>query len=82
MEGQQSKANNYNIRFIGLDRLIKKRKWYSFVDIEVNENVDLNDPNIYFDNEWLAITKAFNDCVPSEDKLYNYSGFTADVTFV
>jgi hypothetical protein len=42
------------------------------VDTEGN---DPDDNSIYFDKEWLAITKVFNEYMPFENDRYDFSAF-------
>jgi hypothetical protein len=37
------------------------------------------DCNLYFDSEWIAITKEFNEYIPLEKKVYNFSNFFPNV---
>ena len=41
----------------------------------INGNIINTDNYIYFDIEWLAITKIFNDCTLFENKNYDFSSF-------
>jgi len=62
-------------QFTALDKIIKKRTYLLYVDIFTNDINAANDPNVYFDPEWMTITKAFNDYTVFEKKPFDFSAF-------
>jgi hypothetical protein len=59
-----------------LDKCLNKRKYFELIQIEKSINeIDINDNNIYIDNEWINITQNFNEIFPSENINYDYSNF-------
>lgn len=69
-----------NTKFIALDKAgtKKDRCYLHIMDYDVGEgdttNVK-NDDDIYFDEEWMAITKAFNPFIPLRESYVNLSNF-------
>ncbi len=59
-----------------LDKCLNKRKYFELIQIEKSINeIDINDNNIYIDNEWINITQNFNEIFPCENINYDYSNF-------
>lgn len=58
-------------KVIALDKCLKRRKYFDVIEISGNSNSN----EIYIDGEWIAITKEFNKCFPSENKYYSYINF-------
>ena len=75
-------SDSETTKFIALDKAgTKGKRYYLHIldypgEKENNENNERNTSNdLFFDPEWLAITKAFNDYMPTENKNYDFSAF-------
>jgi lariat debranching enzyme len=77
--------HNKDIRtqFIALDKTgtgKHNREFLHIFDYDLSHvtELDYNDEKIYFDPEWLAITKLFNPYIPLEEIKYDFSNFVND----
>jgi hypothetical protein len=61
--------------FLALDKTLKNRTYMYILDYFPENQSDINDTNVYFDNEWIAITKVFNEYMPLRNSIFNFSNF-------
>ena len=61
-----------DIKIIALDKCVKKRHYFDMIEVKQSlKEIDVEDNNIYIDPEWMAITNAFNNYFPNENKYYS-----------
>lgn len=83
-DGNESNhKQRHSTKFMALDKTgtKKKRQFLHIFDYDIDESVgqeEFEDSNIYFDPEWLGITKAFNEYIPVEDIKLDFSNFVVD----
>ena len=59
-------------KIYAFDKCVKKRHYFDLIEVKRSlKDIDLEDNNVYIDPEWLAITNAFNDYFPNENKNYS-----------
>lgn len=58
---------------------MQKRKYYTIIEYSPKNMDKINDENIYFDQDWLSITKTFNDYFPTNSSNYDFSDFFKNV---
>jgi hypothetical protein len=61
--------------FMALDKTLKNRTYMYILDYYPEDQSQINDPEVYFDSEWMAITKNFNDHIPLKNDIFNYCNF-------
>ena len=60
-------------KIYAFDKCLKKRHYFDLIEVKQSINsIDKEDNNIYIDEEWMAITKAFNDYYPRDYKYYSF----------
>lgn len=64
-------------KVIALDKCLNRRKFFDVIEMEVDSNL-VNDNNIYIPNEWIAISKSFDEIFPKELLSYDYSKYFKD----
>jgi lariat debranching enzyme len=77
--------NNSVTKFIALDKsgTKEKRQYLHIFDYTLPEDVkdeDLKDNSIYFDEEWMAISKTFNPYIPLSPDKSNFCNFFQNKT--
>ena len=66
-----TKINETNI--YAFDKCLKNRHYFDLIEVKQSINsIDKEDNNIYIDEEWMAITKAFNCYFPRDYKYYSF----------
>ena len=59
-------------KIYALDKCVNKRHYFDFIEVKPSlKDINIDDNNIYIDPEWMAITNAFNDYFPNENKNYS-----------
>jgi len=55
------------------DKCLNKRHYFDLIEVKQSiNNIDKEDNNIYVDPEWMAITNAFNNYFPRDNKYYSF----------
>ena len=61
-----------NTKIYAFDKCVKKRHYFDLIEVKPSmKEFDIEDNNIYIDPEWMAITNAFNEFFPNENKNYS-----------
>jgi len=59
-------------KIYAFDKCVKKRHYFDLIEVKRSlKDIDVEDNNVYIDPEWMAITNAFNDYFPNENKNYS-----------
>ena len=59
-------------KIYAFDKCVNKRHYFDLIEIKPSmKDINVEDNNIYIDPEWMAITNAFNDFFPNENKNYS-----------
>ena len=60
-------------KIYAFDKCLKNRHFFDLIEVKQSINsIDKGDNDIYIDPEWMAITNAFNNYFPSENKYYSF----------
>ena len=60
-------------KIYAFDKCLKRRHYFDLIEAKQSINaIDKEDNSIYIDEEWMAITKAFNNYFPREYKYYSF----------
>jgi hypothetical protein len=61
--------------FMALDKPLKNRTYMNIIDYYPEAQSEVDDVSVYFDNEWVAITKTFNEYIPLKNDIFNFCNF-------